>query len=182
MRCSKTEGKGGQISGGECWLWARSGLQHQIRAGLLPVASWSPRFSSTCMRVPLTCIPNANLPVNPNRPLSCTFQPKPFLKCGFLCSQHWKAEKDCQEFSYHQPYQALHFTQAYITKLGRGGRDPSVKCSQAKEPTGRKQGLHPLEDKPYNLCINYSSFTFLILYFLLPNGFWTKAWAFIQTS
>lgn len=56
-------------------------------------------------------------------------------------------------------------------KLGRGGRDPSVKCSQTKEPTGRKQGLHPLEDKHYNLCINYSSFTFLILCFLLPTGF-----------
>lgn len=95
----------------------------------------------------------------------------PFWSLAF-CAPN--IEKDCQEFSYHQPCQVLHFTQACITKLGRGGRDPNVKCSQAKEPAGRKQGLHPLEDKPYNLCINYSSFTFLILYFLLPTGFWSK--------
>lgn len=108
----------------------------------------------------LTCIPNANLPVNSNPPLPCTFQPKLF--------EVWLSVLPTLQIRKGLPGILLSSALSSATfqsnlhnkiKLGRGGRDPRVKCSHAKEPTGRKQGLHPLEDKPRNLCINYSSFT-----------------------
>lgn len=128
---------------------------------MLSAASQSPKFSITCRRIladlHTQCKPSSEF----QSASSLYFPAKTLFEVWLSVLPTLQIRKGLPGILLSSALSSATFQSNLHNKikLGRGGRDPRVKCSHAKEPTGRKQGLHPLEDKPRNLCINYSSFT-----------------------
>lgn len=128
------------------WLWARS---QQIRAGSLAAASQSPKFSITCMRL-LADLHTECKPSTEFQPASFLYFPaKTLFEVWSSVLPTLKSRKGLPGILWSSALLSATFHSILHNKikLARGGRDPSVKCSHAKQSTGRKQGLHPLEDK-----------------------------------